>query len=111
MNIDNNTTTRQNFASLMNNVWSSALANTASSKKRAKQAVVRRERNLGQKSTLRTALKKVVKAASAGNKEDAQAALKAAAKLADSAVSKKLIHANKAARLKSRLNAKIKAIS
>jgi len=86
------------------------LANTVSAKKRAKQAVIRRERNVSQKSTLRTAIKKALKAIQGGSKDDAQVAFKEVSKLADSAASKRLIHANKAARLKSRLNVKLKAI-
>ena len=86
------------------------MANTASAKKRARQAVVRRERNFSQKSTLRTAIKHVLKAANTNDKTAAQAALKETAVLADRAVNKKLIHANKAARIKSRLNQRVKAI-
>lgn len=87
------------------------MANTASAKKRAKQAIVRRDRNFSQKSTLRTAIKKALKAIQTGAKTDAQAACKEVAKLADIAATKKLIHTNKASRLKSRLNAKAKAIA
>jgi len=87
------------------------LANTVSAKKRAKQAIVRRERNFSQKSTMRTEIKKVLKAVQGGNKTEAQTAYKKVAILTDKAVGKKLIHANKAARLKSRLNIKLKAIS
>ena len=86
------------------------MANTASAKKRAKQAEVRRVRNFSQKSTLRTALKKVLKAVQAGDKATAQAAHKAVTVIADRAVSKKLIHANHAARIKSRLNARVKTL-
>lgn len=87
------------------------MANTVSAKKRAKQAVVRRDRNFSQKSTLRTAIKKALKAIQGGNKVEAQTACKEVSKLADSAAGNRLIHANKAARLKSRLNAKAKAIA
>jgi small subunit ribosomal protein S20 len=85
------------------------LANTASAKKRAKQAVVRRERNFSQKSAMRTAIKKVLKAVQGGDKTAATASYKEVIKLADKAVNKKLVHANKAARIKSRLNQRIKA--
>ena len=87
------------------------MANTASAKKRAKQAVVRRERNFSQKSTMRTAIKKVLKAVQGTDKAAATASYKEMAALADRAVNKNLIHANKASRIKSRMNAKIKAIS
>jgi small subunit ribosomal protein S20 len=96
---------------LSNYFWSIALANTQSAKKRAKQAIVRRDRNVSQKSTLRTSIKKALKAIQGGNKAEAQVACKEVSKLVDGAAGKKLIHANKAARLKSRLNAKAKAIA
>ncbi len=87
------------------------MANTIQAKKRARQAVVRRERNFGQKSAMRTAIKKTLKAIQTRDKTVAQSSLKEVAVLADRAVNKNLIHANKAARLKSRLNTKLKAIA
>lgn len=86
------------------------MANTVSAKKRAKQAEARRGRNFSQKSTLRTAIKKVLKAVQSNDKTAAQTSIKETAVLADRAVNKKLIHANKAARIKSRLNARLKAV-
>jgi small subunit ribosomal protein S20 len=59
----------------------------------------------------RTCLKKVIAAIEAGNKEDAQAAFTVAIPLLDRMATKGLIHKNKAARHKSRLNAQIKAIA
>ncbi|PIZ05136.1 MAG: 30S ribosomal protein S20 [Gammaproteobacteria bacterium CG_4_10_14_0_8_um_filter_38_16] len=85
------------------------MANTLSAKKRAKQSEARRERNFSQKSTLRTSIKKVLKSIQNSDKTAAQTAFKAVTLLADRAVNKKLIHANKAARIKSRLNQKLKA--
>ncbi len=87
------------------------MANTAQARKRAKQAVVRRERNFSQKSAMRTAIKKVLKAVQTGDKAVAQASFKEVTVLADRAVNKNLIHANKASRLKSRLNTRLKAIA
>ena len=87
------------------------MANTIQAKKRARQAVVRRERNFGQKSAMRTAIKKTLKAIQTRDKTVAQSSLKEVAVLADRAGNKNLIHANKAARLKSRLNTKLKAIA
>lgn len=86
------------------------MANIASAKKRAKQAVVRRERNLSQKTSMRTAIKKVLKAVQSGDKTSAQTCYKEVVKIADKAVNKHLIRANKAARIKSRLNQKVKAV-
>lgn len=87
------------------------MANTAQAKKRAKQAEVRRERNFSQKSAMRTAIKKALKAVQSGDKALAQTTFQAVSALVDRAAGKKLIHANKASRLKSRLNAKLKAIA
>lgn len=86
------------------------MANSAQARKRARQAETRRQRNAGRRSEMRTELKKVVKAIDAGDKAAAQDALKAVAPLLDSLAGKGLIHKNKAARHKSRLNAKIRAL-
>ncbi|MDD1612376.1 30S ribosomal protein S20 [Methylomicrobium lacus] len=87
------------------------MANTAQAKKRAKQAEKSRVRNAGQRSNLRTFIKKVIAAVNAGDKEKAQAAYNTAVPVIDSAVNKGLIHKNKASRSKSRLNAKVKALA
>lgn len=86
------------------------MANIKSSKKRAKQAVVRNQRNASQRSQLRTAVKKVIKALDANDAAGAQEAFKAAQPLLDRFGSRGLIHRNKAARHKSRLSARIKAL-
>lgn len=87
------------------------MANTAQAKKRARQAEKRRVRNAGQRSNLRTFIKKVILAIKSGDKEQAQAAFRTAQPVIDSAVNKGIIHKNKAARGKSRLNAKVKAMA
>jgi small subunit ribosomal protein S20 len=87
------------------------MANTAQAKKRAKQAEKSRVRNAGQRSNLRTFIKKVLAAVKAGDKEKAQAAFNIAQPIIDSAVNKGIIHKNKAARGKSRLSAKVKAVA
>lgn len=87
------------------------MANTVQAKKRARQAVQRRERNFSQKSSMRTAIKKVLKAVQSGDKATAQSTFKTVTVLVDRAVNKKLIHSNAAARLKSRLNSRVKAIA
>lgn len=86
------------------------MANSAQARKRARQAETHRQRNAAQKSKFRTAIKKVVKAIRAGDKTAAAEAYKAAVPVIDSAAGKGLMHANKAARHKSRLNAHIKAL-
>jgi small subunit ribosomal protein S20 len=70
-------------------------------KKRMRQAESARERNRAQRSAMRGAIKKVRTATSA---EEATKALKEAEVLLDRAASKRVIHRNAAARLKSRLN-------
>jgi small subunit ribosomal protein S20 len=87
------------------------LANIASARKRARQAVVHRERNVALMSRLRTAVKKVLKAIQTGDKAAAQQAFKAAMPVIDGSVTKGMVHRNKAARHKSRLNARIRAMS
>ena len=87
------------------------MANIKSSKKRAKQAVVRNLRNNSQRSQMRTAVKKVLKALDANDAAGAQEAFNAAQPLLDRFSARGLIHRNKAARHKSRLAARIKAIA
>ena len=87
------------------------MANTAQAKKRAKQAEKSRIRNAGQRSNLRTFIKKVIAAINEGDKEKAQTAFKTAMPIIDSAVNKGLIHKNKASRSKSRLCARVKALA
>jgi len=86
------------------------LANTAQSRKRARQAEDHRQRNAGYRSMFRTFIKKVLNAVAAGDKNAAEQAYKNAVVLIDKTVGKGLIHKNKAARHKSRLNARIRAM-
>jgi small subunit ribosomal protein S20 len=89
---------------------SRSLANSAQAIKRARQAEKRRQRNASQRSTMRTSIKKVIAAINAGDREAASQAYAAAVPVIDSAACKGLIHANKAARHKSRLNQHIRNI-
>ena len=86
------------------------MANSAQAKKRARQAVKRRTRNVAKRTEFRTILKSTVNAIESGDKEAANSAYKSAVPIIDALVSKGLIHKNKAARHKSRLNVKIKAL-
>jgi len=86
------------------------LANIASAKKRARQSEVRRQHKAGQRSMFRTFMKKVDAAIESKDKEAATSAYQAAVPVIDSAVSKGLIHKNKAARHKSRLNDLVRAL-
>lgn len=87
------------------------MANIKSAEKRARQTIKRRARNVAGRSQLRTAIKTVVNAVNAGNKEEAAASLKSATPIIDSAVNKGLIHRNKAARHKRELNARVKELA
>ncbi|MDH5389016.1 MAG: 30S ribosomal protein S20 [Gammaproteobacteria bacterium] len=86
------------------------MANSASSKKRARQAVVRRTRNVGDRSMMRTTIKKVYYAIEAGDKSAAETAYKEACPVIDRIAGKGLIHKNKAARHKSRMNNNIRSM-
>ena len=80
------------------------MANSLSARKRARQAEKHRLRNASQRSHMRTSIKKVLAAIESGDKSAAEAAYKAAVPAIDSSVTKGLMHRNKAARHKSRLN-------
>jgi small subunit ribosomal protein S20 len=86
------------------------LANSAQSRKRARQAEKHRRQNAGYRSMFRTFIKKVLAAVEAGDKEQAQVAYQNAVEVIDKTASKGLIHKNKAARHKSRLNARVRAM-
>lgn len=87
------------------------MANTAQARKRARQAIRNRTRNVAQRSFMRTTVKNVEKAVVAGDKAAAEVAFQLAVPTLDKAARKNLIHANKAARLKSRLVKSIKAMA
>lgn len=80
------------------------MANTSTARKCARQAVQRRRHNMSLRARLRTSIKNIAKAAAAGDADGARAAFRKAVPLIDSGVNKKLMHKNKAARHKSRLN-------
>ena len=86
------------------------MANSAQARKRARQAVGRRAHNVALRSRFRTFLKRTVNALDAGDVEAAEAAYKAAVPVIDSTANKGLLHKNKAARHKSRLNSRLKAL-
>lgn len=87
------------------------MANSKSAEKRARQAVVRRALNITQRSQARTSVKRVVTAVAKGDVQEANAAMKAATPVIDAMARKGIIHKNKAARQKSRLNKKLKALA
>jgi len=87
------------------------VANSPQAKKRARQAEKRRTQNSGQRSLVRTVIKKVVAAVDSGDAEKAQAAYNTAVPVIDRMADKGVLHKNKAARHKSRLNSHVKALS
>ncbi len=87
------------------------MANTAQARKRARQSVKVNAHNAALRSTLRTAIKKVIKAIQTGDKAAAVASYQENVSVIDRIADKKIIHKNKAARHKSRLTAAIKALS
>ena len=87
------------------------MANSAGSRKRARQAEKRRQHNASLRSMVRTYIKKVVKAIEGGNQADAAEAFKVAQPIMDSSVTKGIFNKNQIARTKSRLNARIKALA
>ena len=84
------------------------MANTAQATKRARQAEKNRQLNASQRSNMRTTIKKVIAAIEAGDRDAAKQAYDSAVPAIDRAAGKGLIHANKAARHKSRLNQHIR---
>lgn len=81
---------------------------TKSAKKRLRQSEEQRQRNRSTKSALRTQIRKVLTAIGAGDAAKATEEFRSAAKRLDKAAAKKVIHANKASRLKSRLQHALK---
>ncbi len=86
------------------------MPNTASAKKRMRQDAVRRLRNRSTKSSLRTQQRKVREAVAANDAEKSETEFRTLVKKLDRAAAHNVIHANAAARTKSRLSAAIKAI-
>ena len=86
------------------------MANIKSAAKRARQAEKRRQHNAALRTRVRSAVKKTVKAVKTGDAGPAAEAYKAAVPEIDTMVSKGIIHRNKAARHKSRLNKALQAI-
>jgi small subunit ribosomal protein S20 len=84
------------------------MPNTKSAKKRHRQSLVRRQRNRAAKSVLKTQVRKVREAITAGEVEKAADELRATTKKLDQTAARGIIHRNVASRLKSRLSAALK---
>ena len=87
------------------------MANSPQAKKRARQNDKARAHNASLRSMVRTYIKKVIAAIESGNAEEAKAAYLAAVPVIDRMADKGILHKNKAARHKSRLNAQVKALA
>ncbi len=87
------------------------MANTAGAKKRVRQTARKTAVNRDRRSRIRTSVKKVEEKIASGDKDAAQAALKAAQPELMRGVTKGIVHKNTAARKVSRLSARIKALS
>ena len=85
------------------------MANSKSADKRARQNKKRYELKHAQRSMVRTAMKAAAKSVEAKDK-NVNETFKAAQSTVDKMVSKGVIHKNKAARLKSRMNKQIKSV-
>ena len=86
------------------------MANIASAKKRARQTEQRRQHNASLRSLVRTSIKRVRAAIATGDYETASAAYRAAVPVIDRMADKGILHKNKAARHKARLNAQVHAL-
>jgi small subunit ribosomal protein S20 len=87
------------------------LANTPQTRKRARQNVVRRLHNRSLRSRLRTSLRGFLKTAEGSDRKAAETAYREAVSVIDSMVNKRIHHRNRAARLKSRLNERLRHVS
>lgn len=86
------------------------MANSPQARKRARQNDARRVHNHSMRSHMRTHVKKVLKALRAGNVEQARERYQEAVPVVDRMARKGLIHKNRAARYKSRLNKRIRGM-
>ena len=87
------------------------MANIKSAQKRIKVIETKTLRNRMIKSALKTAIKKFEVAVAASNAEEAKVTFAGAVKALDMATSKGVVHKNMAARKKSRLAARLKAMA
>ena len=87
------------------------MANSPQARKRAKQNDHRRAPNASPRPLVRTKMKQVLAAIGTGEHGSAQDAYNQAVPVIDRMANKGIINKNKAARHKSRLNAKVKALA
>ena len=87
------------------------MANSSSARKSARQSDSRRRHNQMQRTSYRTAVKTVKKAVDSGDKNVASEAFAVAQRVIDKLADKRIVHANKAARHKSRLSKAVKSMA
>ncbi len=87
------------------------MANSPQARKRARQNTVCRTHNHSQRSMMRTIIKRVYAAIESNDKDSAISAYQSAVSIIDRNAKRGLHHKNKSARLKSRMNARIKAMA
>ena len=87
------------------------MANSPQAKKRARQSERRRNHNASLRTLFRTIIKKVDTALGRVDAAAAKAAYDSAVPVIDRMADKGIIHKNKAARHKSRLNTRVKALA
>jgi small subunit ribosomal protein S20 len=84
------------------------MPNSPSAKKRLRQNLVHRARNRSVKSAIKSQVRKVREAIAAGDVQAGEAEFRLAAKRVDQAAATGVVHANLAARVKSRLSAALR---
>ena len=87
------------------------MANSPQARKRARQNDNRRAHNASLRSLVRTKIKQVIAAVDTGDADNARAAFDSAVPVIDRMANRGIIKKNKAARHKSRLNARVKALA
>ena len=87
------------------------MPNNASAKKRVRQTKVRTLRNKVRRTAMRSSMRRLDEAVTAGNKDAAQAELQVTYKLIDKAAKHHVLHANTAANQKSKLARRVARLS
>ncbi len=87
------------------------MANSPQTRKRARQNDKVRLHNRSYRSSVRTCIKAFLKLVQSADKDGATSAFKTAGSAIDKSAGKGLMHKNRASRLKSRLNARLRAIA
>ena len=87
------------------------MANHVSSLKRARQTETKTAVNRANKTKLRSSLRTLREAITAGDKKTLQASYSQTVSVLDKSVQKGVLHKNTASRYKARLNARVKAVA